>query len=76
MIRRLLRVITSNNKTPNIVGQYLMALLSIKYDTFAKLNYCSLLWNTGNMMRNVNGISVYGGQELIKIRRQITEQIL
>ena len=74
MIRRLLCIITSNNKTPSILGQCLMALLSIKYDTCAKLNYCGLFRNTGNMMRKVNGVSVYGGQKLIKITLQITEQ--
>ena len=51
-----------------------MALLSIKYDTCAKLNYCGLFRNTGNMMRKVNGVSVYGGQKLIKITLQLTEQ--
>ena len=53
-----------------------MALLSIKYDAYAKLNYRCLLWNTGNMMRKVNGVSVYDGQKLIKITRQITGQVL
>ena len=75
MIRRLLCIITSNNKPPSIFGQYIMSLLSIKYDTCAKLNYCSLLWNTGNMMKKVNGVSVCGGQKLIKVTRQITEQV-